>query len=87
MTLILCALPMRKEGLPVRAMASKNALISGYYYHVALWEWLIGTETCNGIMSIRLLKDNIELGKALLDICYMWLGGSWFNRDFLWFTW
>ena len=31
MTLVLCALPMRKEGLPVRVMASKNALILGYY--------------------------------------------------------
>ena len=43
---------------------------------------LIGTETRNGIMSNRLLEDNIELGKALLDICYMWIGGSWLNRDF-----
>ena len=31
-------------------------------------------------MSNRLLEDNIELGKALLDICYIWIGGSWLNR-------
>ena len=66
---------------------SKNALISGYYQQVTLQEWLIGTETLNGIMSNKLLEDNIELGKALLDICYMCIGGPWLNGDFLWFTW
>ena len=29
---------------------------------------LIGTKTRNGIMSNRLLEDNIELGNALLDM-------------------